>query len=345
MKKTTLFRKVSALALCSALVACPLYVCAEETPAESMSYLDDDRITVESQPNPDDPSLSTGNSSENKTPTVIEEPTEPVPEGVGAITGIDYNTHPEINDALIILGKSHTDSEYAPVKYFGIFEYGDFAYEGVVFWNTTNDAYSVGDIVTFSDWGIIETLPGELSEYANYIEGIVKGTTEKVSTCEEIGTSAKQLADSCMEYYETDPYVWGDIKQYCYEDFVLNEEVFDYVRHCDLSYSEYQRLVADEELFNYVSENDLDRDEYRQLITGGGLDSTLPKASDIVLGDVDGDGETSVLDVISVNRYILGKADFSASQIKSADVDKSGIVDSADALLMMKKVVGIVEEF
>ncbi len=77
------------------------------------------------------------------------------------------------------------------------------------------------------------------------------------------------------------------------------------------------------------------------------INSSSPASAETtsVLGDVDGDGETSVLDVISVNRYILGKADFSASQIKSADVDKSGIVDSADALLMMKKVVGIVEEF
>ena len=148
-------------------------------------------------------------------------------------------------------------------------------------------------------------------------------TITKVATCDEISASPKQIASDLIEHYSSwMPGLCATIEEYCNEDFVVNEDVLQYVDENNLTYDDYKQIVAE------------------------GLDvSDLAKSSEVVLGDVDGDGETSVLDVISVNRYILGKADFSASQIKSADVDKSGIVDSADALLMMKKVVGIVEEF
>ncbi len=66
---------------------------------------------------------------------------------------------------------------------------------------------------------------------------------------------------------------------------------------------------------------------------------------DGIFGDMDDDGETSILDVISVNRYILGKSAFSDKQNAFADVDQDGQITPADALLMMKKIVGIVDEF
>ena len=60
------------------------------------------------------------------------------------------------------------------------------------------------------------------------------------------------------------------------------------------------------------------------------------------LGDVNEDGSIDILDVISLNKSLLGKEELSASQEKNADVNKSGKPDSNDALIIMKAIVGLV---
>ncbi|MBR1553990.1 MAG: glycoside hydrolase, partial [Oscillospiraceae bacterium] len=59
------------------------------------------------------------------------------------------------------------------------------------------------------------------------------------------------------------------------------------------------------------------------------------------LGDVNGDGSIDILDVITLNKALLGKENLSASQEKNADVNKSGKPDSNDALMIMKSIVGL----
>ena len=51
--------------------------------------------------------------------------------------------------------------------------------------------------------------------------------------------------------------------------------------------------------------------------------------------------KVDILDVITLNRNLLGKEDISAIQQKVADVDLSGRPDAADALIIMKHIVGI----
>ncbi|MBR1554468.1 MAG: hypothetical protein IJ644_03620, partial [Oscillospiraceae bacterium] len=66
-----------------------------------------------------------------------------------------------------------------------------------------------------------------------------------------------------------------------------------------------------------------------------------PVSTDILWGDVDCSGEVDILDVITLNKAILGKETLSAQGEKNADVDQSGKPDSTDALNIMKLIVQI----
>lgn len=68
-------------------------------------------------------------------------------------------------------------------------------------------------------------------------------------------------------------------------------------------------------------------------------------SEELAAGDVDGDGEISILDVITINKAIMGKEILTDAQNKAADVDGSGKPDANDALQILKKIVGIIENF
>ena len=66
---------------------------------------------------------------------------------------------------------------------------------------------------------------------------------------------------------------------------------------------------------------------------------------DYTLGDVDESGQVNILDVITLNKSLLGKENLNSFQQKAADVNFSGTPDTADALLIMKYIVGLVKSF
>lgn len=61
-------------------------------------------------------------------------------------------------------------------------------------------------------------------------------------------------------------------------------------------------------------------------------------------GDADESGSIDILDVITVNKAILGKEKISEQGEKNADVNQNGKPDSADALSILKCIVGILKE-
>lgn len=64
---------------------------------------------------------------------------------------------------------------------------------------------------------------------------------------------------------------------------------------------------------------------------------------DILYGDVDMNGEVDILDIITLNKNLLGKEIIDADQQKRADVDVDTKITSSDAMLILKKIVGMVE--
>ena len=64
-----------------------------------------------------------------------------------------------------------------------------------------------------------------------------------------------------------------------------------------------------------------------------------------LLGDVRNDGGLDFLDVIALNQYLLGSCTLDAYSREGADVDKNGIVDTPDSLMILKEVVEVTKDF
>ena len=62
-------------------------------------------------------------------------------------------------------------------------------------------------------------------------------------------------------------------------------------------------------------------------------------------GDVTADDKINILDVIALNKNILGKETLTPAQQKYADVDRNGTPDSSDSLTILKYIVGLVSSF
>ncbi len=62
-------------------------------------------------------------------------------------------------------------------------------------------------------------------------------------------------------------------------------------------------------------------------------------------GDADGSGEVDILDVISINKAILGKEILTENGLKAIDFNSNGKPDSDEALTVLKYIVGMIENF
>ena len=62
-------------------------------------------------------------------------------------------------------------------------------------------------------------------------------------------------------------------------------------------------------------------------------------------GDINGDGTVDILDVIVVNKHLLGCKELDELQTKAADVDGNGIVESTDSLNILKYALKIIKRF
>ncbi|MBR0485462.1 MAG: family 43 glycosylhydrolase [Oscillospiraceae bacterium] len=62
-------------------------------------------------------------------------------------------------------------------------------------------------------------------------------------------------------------------------------------------------------------------------------------------GDASGDGTVDILDVIVINRAILGKEEISEKQLKAIDFNQNNKPDSSESLAVMKYIVGLITSF
>lgn len=63
----------------------------------------------------------------------------------------------------------------------------------------------------------------------------------------------------------------------------------------------------------------------------------------ILLGDVNGDGQITMLDVVRIAKYVINDYTFTASQLAAADVTGDGKVTAADVVRLARYIVGLAE--
>lgn len=73
-----------------------------------------------------------------------------------------------------------------------------------------------------------------------------------------------------------------------------------------------------------------------------GTERVIPKL--ILFGDLTGDGEITMADVVMLNRYVLGKLSLTPQQKALADVNKDGDITMADVILLNRYVVGLLKK-
>lgn len=66
-------------------------------------------------------------------------------------------------------------------------------------------------------------------------------------------------------------------------------------------------------------------------------------AERVPFGDINEDESVNILDVIAINRAVLGKDELSDTQANAADINRNGVPDSEDALSVLKYVVGLAD--
>ena len=77
---------------------------------------------------------------------------------------------------------------------------------------------------------------------------------------------------------------------------------------------------------------------YKKVITV----SFVEARSAVLTGDVDENGSVNILDIIVMNKAILGQKALTVTQQQAADIDKNGMVDTIDSLTLMNMIVGLI---
>ena len=84
---------------------------------------------------------------------------------------------------------------------------------------------------------------------------------------------------------------------------------------------------------------------YKFALIGSAPDTTEPKTEELKQGDADGSGEVDILDVITINKAIMGKENLSENGLKAIDFNGNGKPDPDEALTLLKYIVGLITDF
>ncbi len=82
--------------------------------------------------------------------------------------------------------------------------------------------------------------------------------------------------------------------------------------------------------------------DYTVTATAGSVVVGSEPVAEGLRGDADCNGKINILDVITVNKAVLGKEALSEQGLKNADLNGDGVPSSEESLMIMKKIVGLI---
>ncbi|MBR4868951.1 MAG: dockerin type I repeat-containing protein, partial [Clostridia bacterium] len=94
--------------------------------------------------------------------------------------------------------------------------------------------------------------------------------------------------------------------------------------------------------------NALDKEQKDLVTNKDKLDAVvaaLEAISGVIYGDVDGNGVVAAADALEILKSVVGKISLTDTQVLAADVDGNKVVAAADALMILQKVVGKIQLF
>lgn len=109
-------------------------------------------------------------------------------------------------------------------------------------------------------------------------------------------------------------------------------------------YHDDSKLIVDEIYVGSVDDNGTVAN-YTVSAVAGSVTISGENPPSSMKGDVNLDGVVDIRDVVYANRVVLGKDSVEGDGFLNADIDGDGIIAPADALNIMKFVVGLITEF
>jgi len=113
---------------------------------------------------------------------------------------------------------------------------------------------------------------------------------------------------------------------------------------CIIYYYFYYDTEACDRVRKICEENGIDTSLLMFCALESGEEPETPIET-LLEGDADGSGKIDILDVITLNKAILGKEELSETQLKAIDFNGNGKPDSEEALTLMKYIVGLITSF
>ena len=252
------------------------------------------------------------------------------------VTDIDGDGALTINDALYIAHEENFEGG-AEAGYSA--EKSEYGYGITKLWGTTNGG-SYGYYVNHT----ASTGVGDPINDGDYLDAFVYTDLENWSDKyaffdkynEEIGE--KQTLELTLSYAGYDEN-WSPVTLPVEGAVItVNGEKTDFVTDAN-GYVEVHFENAGEYVVSAVSDNlNIVKPVLPVTVNATGLEPTEP----VSYGDVNLDGEVDVVDVLIVNKYLLGVAQLEGDSRINADVDKNGTIEDADAMNILKSVVKLV---
>ncbi|MBR1458276.1 MAG: glycoside hydrolase, partial [Oscillospiraceae bacterium] len=210
-----------------------------------------------------------------------------------------------------------------------IWEWTGYTYETSAAWYPGDD---VVDLIGYDKYNAADGLPN-LSSISSTFYSLVRSTEGR----KMVAMSENDTIPS-LENLQNDKAGW---LYFCpwYKNYLTSEQNNPADSVKEIYQSEY--CITLDELPD-IRTYPLPGEEATQPTETTETTGTTPDPSAPLYGDVDDNGKVELLDVILLNKNLLGIEQLSKKGTANADVDRSGTIDSSDSLNILKSTVNLV---
>ncbi|MDE5754291.1 MAG: dockerin type I repeat-containing protein [Oscillospiraceae bacterium] len=197
-----------------------------------------------------------------------------------------------------------------------------------------------------------ESYNREYNKFYGYIHEYSVLVVYDSAECPQVETAIREymeeigLAEEYLCFYDVDDKIRDkDVIYTMISEYVEEEDIEAFVYHPfeNSDCGDYVTLDfvwysgAGEAVSKFMAENNIDVTQVCYSVA----DLAGPE---LEMGDPDGDGEVGILDVVLMNRVVVGVERMDESQRRAADVDGDGKLTLSDSMKVLQYIVGLITE-